>query len=63
MRRKAIAVVGMRTAKIWSQALEEAIRWLTGQMPQVGGQGGHFTKWRPDNFSNPRTWVTCTWAS
>ena len=29
------AVAGMRTAMMASQALEEASRWLTGQMPQM----------------------------
>ena len=35
MRRNLSAVGGMRTASSWSQALAEAIRWLTGQMPQM----------------------------
>ena len=29
------AATGMRTAMISSQALDEASRWLTGQMPQM----------------------------
>ena len=35
MRRSFAAVAGMRTARMASQALAEAIRWLTGQMPQM----------------------------
>ena len=30
-----IAGSGMRTAKSWSQAFAEAIKWLTGQIPQM----------------------------
>ena len=35
MRRSRAALGGMRTARMASQALAEAIRWLTGQMPQM----------------------------
>ncbi len=35
MRRSFSAVRGMRTARSASHALAEAIRWLTGQMPQM----------------------------
>ena len=33
--RSLAAASGMRTAMIASQALDEASRWLTGQMPQM----------------------------
>ena len=33
--RSLAAVEGMRTAMMASQALDEASRWLTGQMPQM----------------------------
>ena len=35
MRRRRAAFGGMLTARIASQALLEAMRWLTGQMPQM----------------------------
>src|SRR4029453_9316922 len=35
IRRRAAPVGGGSVARIWSQALAEAIRWLTGQMPQM----------------------------
>ena len=35
MRRSLSAVGGMRTASNASHALADAIRWLTGQMPQM----------------------------
>ncbi len=35
MRRRLRAVRGTVTASNWSQVLEEAMRWLTGQMPQM----------------------------
>ena len=33
--RRLAAAAGMRTAMISSHALDEASRWLTGQMPQM----------------------------
>ena len=65
MRRRRAAVGGMRTARMASQALAEAIRWLTGQMPQMRAMSdGISQKGRPSqNFSKPRNWVTWKWAS
>ena len=56
---------GMRTARMASQALAEASRWLTGQMPQMRAiSEGISEKGRPSqNFSKPRNWVTWKWAS
>ncbi len=60
MRRSRTAFSGMRTARMASQALAEAIRWLTGQMPQMRAiSEGISEKGRPSqNFSKPRNWVT-----
>ena len=46
-RRSRTAVGGMRTARIWSQALAEAIRWLTGQMPQMRAMSDGISVKRP----------------
>ncbi len=50
----------MRVARISSQAFAEAIRWLTGQMPQMRAiSAGISSNGRPSqNFSNPRNCVT-----
>ena len=65
MRRSFSAVSGMRTAMMSSQALLEASRWLTGQMPQMRAiSAGISVKGRPSqSFSKPRTWVTWKRAS
>src|ERR1035441_5308186 len=65
MRRSRTALGGMRTAKMASQAFAEAIRWLTGQMPQMRAiSDGISEKGRPSqNFSKPLNCVTWKWAS
>src|SRR4029450_12586473 len=65
MRRRSMAVGGGSTARIWSQALAEAIRWLTGQMPQMRAiSDGSSCTGRPWQMrSKPRNWVTWKWAS
>ncbi len=65
MRRSFSAARGMRTASSASQALAEAIRWLTGQMPQMRAMSdGISENGRPSqNFSKPRNWVTWKRAS
>src|SRR4029450_5326024 len=65
MRRRLTAVGGGSTARIWSQALAEAIRWLTGQMPQIRAiSDGSSCTGRPWQMrSNPRNWGTWKWAS
>ncbi len=46
MRRSFSAVGGIRTASSSSHALAEAMRWLTGQMPQMRAiSDGHLRKW------------------
>src|SRR5215217_7839035 len=52
-------------ARISSQALAEAIRWLTGQMPQMRAMiDGSSCTGRPWTMrSKPRNWVTWKWAS
>jgi hypothetical protein len=64
MRRRLTAVGGESTARIWSQALAEAIRWLTGQMPQMRAMiDGSSCTGRPWQIrSKPRNWVTWKWA-
>jgi hypothetical protein len=56
---------GMRTAMISSQALAEARRWLTGQMPQTRAMSEGISVYGlpSQNFSKPRTCVTCSRAS
>src|SRR4029450_1389189 len=55
----------MRTASKASQAFAEAIKWLTGQIPQIRAiSEGISENGRPSqNFSNPRNCVTCKCAS
>ena len=59
------AVSGIGTARMASQALAEASRWLTGQMPQMRAiSDGISSNGRPSqNFSKPRNWVTWKSAS
>src|SRR5215216_816320 len=65
MRRRSTAVGGGSVARIWSQALAEAIRWLTGQMPQMRAMidGSSWTGRPWQMRSKPRNWVTWKWAS
>ena len=60
IRRNLAAVGGIVTASRASQAFDEAMRWLTGQMPQVRPvRDGISLKGRPSqNFSKPRNCVT-----
>ena len=64
-RRRSTPVGGGSVARIWSQALAEAIRWLTGQMPQIRAMiDGSSCTGRPWQMrSKPRNWVTWKWAS
>ena len=65
IRRRSAPVGGGSTAMIWSTALADAIRWLTGQMPQMRAmiEGISWTG-RPCTIrSKPRNWVTWNWAS
>jgi hypothetical protein len=60
MRRRFGAVGGIGTAIRASQVLAEAMRWLTGQMPQMRAvSAGISWNGRPSqSFSKPRNWVT-----
>ena len=64
-RRRSAPVGGGSTARISSQALDEAIRWLTGQMPQMRAMiDGISWNGRPWQIrSKPRNCVTWNWAS
>src|SRR5215218_1460324 len=69
-RRRSAPAGGGSTARISSQALAEAIRWLTGQMPQMRAMiDGSSCTGRPWQMrSKPRNWVTwkrasATWPS
>ncbi len=64
-RRRFSAVRGIVTAMTESQALAEATRWLTGQIPQIRAiNDGISENGRPwQNFSNPRSCVTWKRAS
>ncbi len=64
-RRSLAPASGMRTASSASHALELAIRWLTGQMPQMRAvMAGISWNGRPSqSFSKPRNWVTWKRAS
>ena len=59
-RRSLAAVGGIDTPRMASPALAEAIRWLTGQMPQMRAvMPGISQKLRPSqNFSKPRNSTT-----
>ena len=63
--RSCSAATGGDTARISSHALADAIRWLTGQMPQMRAMiDGISCSGRPWQIrSNPRNWVTWKWAS
>ncbi len=65
MRRSLSAVGGIFTASKASHALADAIRWLTGQMPQMRAiSDGISVNGRPSqNFSKPRNCVTWKRAS
>src|SRR5215469_4542567 len=65
IRRSLSAVGGIRTASRASHAFAEAIRWLTGQIPQMRAiKDGISENGRPSqNFSKPRNWVTWKRAS
>ncbi len=66
MIRRRSAPVGVgSTAMMSSTALAEAIRWLTGQMPQMRAiRAGISWTGRPWVIrSKPRNWVTWKWAS
>ena len=64
-RRRSAPVGGGSTARISSHAFDEAIRWLTGQMPQMRAMiEGISWIGRPWTIrSKPRNWVTWNWAS
>ena len=64
-RRRSAPVGGGSTARISSHALDEAIRWLTGQIPQMRAMiEGISWIGRPWTIrSKPRNWVTWNWAS
>ena len=64
-RRSFAAAGGMATLSSWSQALDEAIRWLTGQMPQLRAVSAGISRYgRPSqNFSKPRNCVRWNLAS
>ena len=64
-RRSLAAAGGMVTARIASPALDEAMRWLTGQMPQIRAViPGISQNGRPSqNFSKPRNSATWNRAS
>ena len=64
-RRRSTPVGGGSTARISSHALADAMRWLTGQIPQMRAmiEGISWTG-RPWTMrSKPRNWVTWNWAS
>ena len=64
-RRRSAPAGGGSTARISSHALADAIRWLTGQIPQIRAmiEGISWTG-RPCTMrSKPRNWVTWKWAS
>ena len=63
--RSLTATGGMDTAMTSSHALAEAMRWLTGQMPQMRAMSdGISWNGRPWLMrSKPRNWVTWKWAS
>jgi len=58
-------VGGGSTARMSSTAFEDAIMWLTGQIPQIRAmRAGISWTGRPCVIrSNPRNWVTWNWAS
>ena len=64
-RRSRTAVGGIDTASSSSHALAEAIRWLTGQIPQIRAmRAGISCIGRPWHRPlEPRNWVTWKWAS
>ena len=64
-RRSFSAAGGILTARIWSPALAEASRWLTGQMPQIRAVIPAISqRGRPSqNFSKPRNSATWNRAS
>ena len=64
-RRRSAPVGGGSTARISSHALDDAIRWLTGQIPQMRAMiEGISWIGRPWTIrSKPRNWVTWNWAS
>jgi hypothetical protein len=59
-RRNFAAAGGISTAMIWSPAFTEAIKWLTGQIPQTREVIPAISVYgRPSqNFSNPRNSAT-----
>src|SRR5450830_690595 len=65
IRRRSTPVGGGSTARMSSTALADAMRWLTGQIPQMRDMSAGIS-WtgRPWVMrSNPRNWVTWKWAS